>query len=100
MIKVWTIHNKGNKPYWIAMKLQDDRYILPAFRGLWLDTLERMKVDKFISELQYTEARKQSIVEIEKADKVLKQGSEIIDGIVGKIVKDCILKRCRYENGL
>jgi len=90
MIKVWTIHNKGNKPYWIVMKLQDDRYILPAFRGLWLDTLERMKVDKFISELQYTEARKQSIVEIEKAEEL---GSEIIDGIVGKIVKDCILNK-------
>lgn len=74
------------------MKLQDGRYILPAFRGLWLDTLERMKADKFISELQYTEARKQSIVEIEKADK-LKYGSEIIDGIVGKIVKDCILSK-------
>lgn len=93
MIKVWTIHNKGNKPYWIVMKLQDDRYILPAFRGLWLDTIERMKADEFISELQYTEARKQSIVEIEKADKELKQGSEIIDGIVGKIVKDCILSK-------
>lgn len=90
MIKVWTIHNKGNKPYWIVMKLQDDRYILPAFRGLWLDTLERMKVDKFISELQYTEARKQSIVEIEKAEEL---GSEIIDGIVEKIVKDCILNK-------
>lgn len=32
-------------------------------------------------------------MEIEKADKELKQGSEIIDGIVGKIVKDCILSK-------